>query len=304
MIIFLLIIFFVGFIVMKIINSPEDPNKVLEKERKIIVKSIEQLAKESPKINFTPATQPFSVNTEKSENIDLDKEYNSLSTADKVLRTLKPETAPNLSLYNVVTLDVPAYKQEYKNSCEESALRMVLAYYDITATEMEIVEKVGYKPRNWDYKNNIWDDPYEMYVGAIDGKSPNGTKMTGYGTFAPPIAKAARAYGREAQDYSPVTASFIAEQIYNGNPVILWGFFKTPTYVKYSWKTDAGKVIEAYSGEHARVVVGVVGDRDNPTGFFLNDPYTGEGKVYWSTERLMKHINIWGNLTNQAVLVK
>lgn len=292
-----------GFVFIKIISPTNDPAKLIEKEKKATIKSIEKLAEESPKIDFTRATRTLAENTSPNA-VNQNSSTKVPSVTEQVLQTLKIETPPDLSFYDVVMLDVPAYKQTYKNSCEESALQMVLAYYDITATEMEIVEKIGYKPRNWDYENNIWDDPYEMYVGAIDSKSPNGSKMSGYGVFAPPVAKAAQGFGREAESNSPVSAQFIAEQIYSGYPVMVWGFFKTPSYVKYSWKTNEGKAVEAYSGEHTRVVVGVVGSKDNPTGFFLNDPLTGEAKVYWSAERLMKHMNIWGNLTNQAVVVK
>lgn len=287
-----------GFVFIKIISPTDDPTKLIEKEKKATIKSIEKLAEESPKIDFTRATQTLTENTS-PEAVNQNSSTKVPSVTEQVLQTLKIETPPDFSFYDVVMLDVPAYKQEYKNSCEESALRMVLAYYDIPATDMEVVQKVGYQPRGWDYKNNIWDDPYEMFVGSIDS-----IKTIGYGAFAPALAKAARAYGREAQSYSPVSAQFIAEQIYNGYPVMVWGLFRTPPYMKYSWKTDEGKEIEAYKGEHVRVVVGVVGDRNNPTGFFLNDPLTGAAKVYWSAERLMKHMNIWGNLTNQAVVVK
>jgi uncharacterized protein YvpB len=283
-----------GFVFVKT-KRQEDPEQV----RKETVSDIVKLAKESPKIDFVPAAK---ASTNPAEilgggRIPDNNPIKPTSVTDQVLKTLVPEKTPDLSLFDVVTLDVPADKQEFRNSCEESALQMVLAYYDIQATEMEIVKKVGYNPRVWDKAKGIWDDPYEMFVGAINEPS-------GYGTYAPAIAKAARAFERNAQSYSPITPNFIAEQIYKGYPVIVWGFFKTPPYTKYSWKTDTGKEIEGYRGEHARVVVGVVGDKDNPTGFFLNDPRTGEAKVYWSSERLMEHMNIWGNLTNQAVVVQ
>lgn len=260
-----------------------------------------ELANESPKIDFMPAQRG---NASVTDEVSKFPNFASLSTTDQVLETLKKEPLPDITTLDVFTLDVPADKQEFKNSCEESALQMVLAYYDIDATEMEIVQNVGYKPRNWDKTKNIWDDPSEMFVGSITGKDQNGGAMNGYGTYAPAIAKAARAFGRDAQSYSPVTAEFIADQIYQGYPVIVWGFFRTPPYTKYEWFTEAGKKIEGYRGEHTRVITGVIGDRNKPTGFYLNDPLTGAEDEYWSAERLMKHMNIWGNLTNQAVVVK
>lgn len=213
--------------------------------------------------------------------------------------TLVEENVKNTFNANIKKLDVPFFKQEYIRSCEEASLRMALAFYGIKTDDMEIVKKVGYDPKPWDKKNNIWDDPNEMFVGSIDDPNKNG-----YGTFSPAIAKAAKAYGRNAESYTGVGAQFLAEQIYNNHPVIIWGFTKPPL-TKYYWNTKDGKKIEAYRGEHARIVIGVFGDQKNPTGFLINDPLTADGKEeYWSTEKLMTHMNILGNLTNQAVVVK
>jgi uncharacterized protein YvpB len=224
-----------------------------------------------------------------------------LSELDKkILATLVKEDLPkDIANIKLVRLNVPYFQQEYKRSCEEASLRMVLAFYGIETNDMEIVERVGYNPRPWDIKNNIWDDPNKMFVGSID--DPN---KSGYGAFAPAIAAAAKTFGHDAESYLGVSAQFIAEQIYNGYPVIVWGFFNTPPFTKYSWETPEGIKITAYRGEHARVVVGVLGDPMNPVGFLLHDPLTGERDVYWSASRLMTQMNMFGNLTNQAVVVR
>ena len=224
-----------------------------------------------------------------------------LSEEDKeILATLVKEGLPkDISNVKLTHLSVPIFQQEYTRSCEEASLRMVLAFYGIQTNDMDIVKKVGYDPRPWDIKNNIWDDPNKMFVGYID--DPN---KSGYGTFSPAIAGAAKSFGHDAQNYLGVSSQFIAQQIYNGNPVIVWGFFKTPPFIKYSWNTDNGKKVTAYRGEHVRVVTGFYGDISNPVGFLINDPLTGDKDVYWSTDRLMTQMNMYGNLTNQAVVVK
>lgn len=221
--------------------------------------------------------------------------------------TLKEDTQNfTTTKENTKKLDVPFFKQEYIRSCEEASLRMALAYYGIKTNDIEIVKRVGYDPKPWDKENNIWNDPNEMFVGSINDPNKNG-----YGAFAPAIAKAGNSYGRDAKSYKGVSAQFLAEQIYSGYPVIVWGYYIKPPLTKYYWNTKEGlpaqteKKIEAYRGEHARVVVGVFGEPSNPTGFLINDPLTSEGKEeYWSTEKLMTHMNILGNLTNQAVVVK
>jgi uncharacterized protein YvpB len=215
------------------------------------------------------------------------------------LATLAPESIPDLTHLNVVQLDVPLFTQQYIRSCEESSLRMVLAYYGIMTDDMSIVQKVGYAPHLWDHKNNIWDNPNEMFVGSIDDPNKNG-----YGTFAPAVASAANKFGRQAESDTNVSASFIGNQIASGYPVIIWGFFATPPFITYQWKTPAGSLVRAYRGEHVRVVTGLVGDPNNPTGFFVNDPLTGVKNEYWSAAVLMKHMNVWGALTNQVVVVK
>lgn len=225
---------------------------------------------------------------------------NKVNIDEKILATLVKEDLPkDIANLKLTRLEVPAFKQEYIRSCEESALRMVLGFYGIETNDMEIVKKVGYDPHPSDKKNNIWDDPNKMFVGSINDPNKNG-----YGAFAPAIASAAKAFGRDAESYLGVSAQFLAEQIYNGHPVIVWGFYSTPPFVKYSWNTKEGKNIIAYRGEHTRVVVGVYGDPSKPAGFLLNDPLTGEKDVYWSTDRLMTQMNIFGNLTNQAVVVR
>lgn len=272
-----------------------------------------------PNLNFKTkyqSTQPTAKETTKNTIVPIDSTIKDipsnnvnntkntppvLSEKDKeFLATLQKEDLPNnVADIRFAHLDVPFFKQEYIRSCEEASLRMVLAFYGIQTNDMEIAQRVGYDPRPWDIKNNIWDDPNKMFVGYID--DPN---KSGYGAFAPAIASAAKTFGHDSESYLGVTDQFIAEQIYSGYPVIVWGFFNTPPFVKYSWNTEEGKKIVAYRGEHARVVVGVFGDPSNPVGFLLDDPLTGEKEEYWSAERLMTHMNMFGNLTNQAVVVR
>ncbi len=195
----------------------------------------------------------------------------------------------------VIKLSVPLYRQSLPLSCEEAALSMALAYRGISASEMDILTHVGYNPRPRDTATNSWDNPYDMFVGDVNGTQ----NSTGYGVYGPPIAAAAHAYGRGAAAYSGVTANFIAGQVLSGNPVIVWGSSRTP--IMESWNTTSG-MVSAWKYEHTRVVLGVVGRADAPLGFYLNDPGTGTA-IYWSTAQLLANMNSLGNLTNQAVVV-
>ncbi len=184
-----------------------------------------------------------------------------------------------------VKLAVPVYQQQYPSSCEAASLRMALAYRGINDGDASIVQKMGYNPRPGDAGANTWDDPDEMYVGDITKRQ---AKFQAYGAHAAPIAKAARAYGRSAEAHYNITPSFIAGQIHAGNPVIIIGTVSVMSPIPTTWNGPNG-LVYGWMGEHARVVIGVVGAPENPVGFWVNDPYRGT-QEYWTTARLAADI--------------
>ncbi len=197
-------------------------------------------------------------------------------------------------------LNVPYFAQQYVNSCEAAALRMALAFKGVLKnSDIEIISAMGYNPRPKDTVNNIWDDPQEMYVGEVDVVDIS----KGYGVYGKPVAKAAQAFGRQAEYTNSMTASRMAREISNGNPVILWGYTSL-TGEPYTWTTPAGKTVKAFRGEHARVVVGFEGTIENPTGFYVHDSTTGKQNQYWSSNVLMAQFHAIPEVTNQAVIVR
>ena len=197
--------------------------------------------------------------------------------------------------YRIITLNVPQYYQAYTESCEEASLRMALALYGVATNDYDILQNVGYDPRPRDTATNTWDNPYLMFVGDVNGAQDT----TGYGVFAPPIAHAAQLYGRGATVASGVSAGYIAQQIYDGHPVIAWGYSKNP--VADSWNVPGGGTVATYKGEHVRVIYGVAGSSDNIVGFYIHDPIFGN--LYWTPSQLMANMNIFGNTSNQTVTV-
>lgn len=200
-----------------------------------------------------------------------------------------------VTTYQVIKLNVPQYSQTYPMSCEESALRMALALYGIGTSDADVLGRVGYAPRPRDTASNTWDNPYEMFVGDIGGAQ----NTTGYGVFAPPIAQAARSYGRGATVANNVSADYIAQQIYAGHPVLAWGYSKG--FAPDSWNVPGGGVVTTYKGEHVRVVYGVAGAPGNIIGFYLRDP--AYGSLYWTSGQLMANMNVFGGVSNQTVTV-
>jgi hypothetical protein len=166
---------------------------------------------------------------------------------------------------------------------------MVLAYRGITTDDMSIVYKMGYNPTNLDKSTDpaTWDDPQEMFVGSVDGSIKDGT---GAGPDAPPVAKAAISYGRQATAATSISPAWIAGQMYNnGGIVIFYGAFANTGTT--SWKTPSGRIEVMNLTSHARVVTGVNGSPDNPIGFWVSDPLSSSGAKYWTAAQVAASIN-------------
>jgi uncharacterized protein YvpB len=203
------------------------------------------------------------------------------------------ETEPNLKI-----LSVPYYRQQFSRSCEAASLRMALAYKGTVTNDMEIINAAGYNPREPDWVNKIWDDPYEMFVGYIDAPK------VGYGIYAQALAKAAKEFGHETKVLINPSVKQIASEVIAGNPVVMWGYINDTVPKLSYFNTESGKRIPIYSNEHARTITGVVGSEHDPVGFYVHDPLSGTANEYWTVEKLQKHMSIFGAVSNQVLVVK
>ena len=193
-------------------------------------------------------------------------------------------------------LDIPFFRQQHAATCTAASLRMALAYRGVGADEIGLVNAMGYNPRSIDKSTDppVWDDPQTMFVGSINGSITGGT---GAGPDAPPVAKAARAYGRNASAVTGIDAGWIAQQLYNGNPVIMFGAFSRTGTI--TWKTPSGDTRIMNLTGHATTVTGVKGEPSNPIGFWVNDPL--RGALYWTTAQV--NANIALDPDRQAVVI-
>lgn len=194
-------------------------------------------------------------------------------------------------------LAVPYYSQQHAASCTAASLRMALAYRGTTiGSDMAIVQQMGYNPRPIDKSTDpaTWDDPNSMFVGDVNGSIKGGT---GAGPDAQPVAKASRNLGRNASAVRGIGVAWVAQQIYDGNPVVLFGGINGSDYIE--WRTPSGAMTRMHVTGHARTVTGVVGEPSNPIGFWVNDPLYG--KQYWTAGSLAANINL--DPYRQAVVV-
>ncbi|MEK7525277.1 MAG: Ig-like domain-containing protein, partial [Patescibacteria group bacterium] len=188
------------------------------------------------------------------------------------------------TVQSVFKLPVPIYLQQHPLSCELAALRMALAFRQIAKTEEELLVQVGYDPLP--RRGNVWGDPYETFVGSIDGKQMS----TGYGVYWPPIARVANLY-TQAREFSGISTTDILKEVEKGNPVIIWTYSRSgiPTF----WFDGSGEKIFAASGEHTVVIVGFVGPVDHPSQVIVNDPLLGQ--IYWSLSEFTQKASLFAN---------
>lgn len=166
-----------------------------------------------------------------------------------------------------VKLAVPFHRQEHALSCEAAALHAALTARGVPVTESGLIAAIGFDPTP--KRGGEWGDPNVAFVGNINGRQP----QTGYGVYWDPVARVANRY-RRAEAETGRTVAYLARQIADGNPVVVWGFIRGGQ--PYSWRTPGGRIVEAVVGEHARVAIGFSGTVEFPTGFFLMDPTYGE----------------------------
>jgi uncharacterized protein YvpB len=189
----------------------------------------------------------------------------------------------------VYLLNVPFHRQEHALSCEVASLKMALAGVGLEVSEAELIASlpVDRTPKI----NNTWGDPYNAFMGNIDGRMMS----TGYGVYWDPIAKVGLRHRRTES----IQNGSLQQLIYHLNqnrPVIVWGYYGSGN--REQWVTPSGRTINGINGEHARVLVGYTGNMLNPETVLLMDPIYGH--LEW---KVTDFLNNWAALENGAVVV-
>lgn len=191
----------------------------------------------------------------------------------------------------ITLIDVPPDWQDYPLSCEAASLKMALYAKGIYVSEDKILQEIGFDPNP--HVGNFWGDPDKAYVGNIYGD----ICKTGYGVYWGPVAKAAN-YWRESEAFSGWTLEQLLREVEKGNPVVFWGVLPTGKLTDCSW-WSGGKMIKAFYETHVRLVIGFIGDIENPSKIIINDPLSG--RLYWDTQNFLAN---WAVFGNSGVVVK
>jgi uncharacterized protein YvpB len=165
-------------------------------------------------------------------------------------------------------LDGLAYvAQTHSLSCEAAALEMAMTHQGIRRTQEAILAAVGVDrtPVELAVDGSVlhWGDPYERFVGDVDGSE---TDLTGYGVYAPALARAAAGFGaRVVQAGEGIEPATLYAQLALQHPVIAWvsmsghGDYSprpTTTYTAFNGRP----VVFGPGFEHAVVLVGASAD--------------------------------------------
>ncbi|MDC3418271.1 C39 family peptidase [Aquibacillus salsiterrae] len=205
-------------------------------------------------------------------------------------------TLQEIPLQSSVRLDVPLMKQypELPRGCEVTSLAMLLKYYDVNVSKMQLAKEITKdKTKFTETENGIFfGNPSKGFVGNMYSLSE-----PGYGVYHQPIAKLASSYvGEKVIDFTGGSFFEILQYINQGRPV--WvitnsKYKELPKSEFETWETEDGP-IEITMREHSVLVTGY--DRDY---VYFNDPITGQVKKAAMTE----FEDAWVQMGKQAITV-
>jgi len=147
---------------------------------------------------------------------------------------------------------VPYFKQDRNLSCEAASLQMVAAARGIQRTQDQILSALGIDSRGPELGSDgtvvHWGDPYKTFVGDPNG---NETKLTGYGTYAPAIARVAAGLGLTVlRSGEGIPAADIYSAVASHHPAVVWVSWRNG--LDYSPQTMTSYV--AFDGQKVKPV--------------------------------------------------
>lgn len=171
-----------------------------------------------------------------------------------------------------VELPVKFYKQQRNLSCEMASLRSLLSYYGYEVSETDLLASLGVDGP-LEMKDGVWGDPQKGFVGNVDGKQKN---KTGYGAYWQAAARVGAGYYDKIGYFEGASISYLTDSIMQGKPVMIWGLLPSDGgNYEITWKTEDGRSITGYNGEHSLLVYGFVGSKEAPTQILVVDPWYG-----------------------------
>ncbi|WP_035322183.1 C39 family peptidase [Peribacillus kribbensis] len=152
-------------------------------------------------------------------------------------------------------INVPLISQrpELPSGCEATALTMALNYYGIKVSKTTIANKLPRDTtklvRNSNGSIKIWGDPDVGFVGTPFGN--------GYTINPGPLKRVLDSYRSGGVNLTGRSFSEVESYVLKGKPVLVWFTINYKMPNKRTWKTNAGKTINAPTPLHCITVTGV-----------------------------------------------
>lgn len=171
---------------------------------------------------------------------------------------------------------VAFYYQTHPLSCEEASTSMALTHQGIYLSQDQILAELG-ADRRGAYTDSAgrlrWGNPYETFVGNVNGSEYN---LTGYGAYWPPLVRIAKAHGARLIAYGYMSAATVYARVIAGHPVVVFATWDWAWHPRRDYLSFDGQwipFIGPYQASHVYTVVGV-----NAGSVLVNDPIRGQ---YW-----------------------
>ncbi|MEX2460886.1 MAG: C39 family peptidase [Paenibacillaceae bacterium] len=203
-----------------------------------------------------------------------------LSDAPKIRKASAMLTAPIISQY-----------PELRSGCEITTLAMLLQYYGIKKSKLDLLPEMKYDktPVTIDGNKKItyWGNPNIGFVGDVTGRAK------GFGIYHTALIKLLQKYIPTAEDFTGKSFEDLEDKVAEGIPVEVWTTIRYQESVEWTvWETLIGPIRTTFS-EHAVLLVGY--DKDN---VYVNDPYTGLSQVKVNKAQF---IRTWEMMGKQAI---
>ncbi|TVY06766.1 hypothetical protein FPZ49_27775 [Paenibacillus cremeus] len=201
--------------------------------------------------------------------------------------------APVMEKKSSIVLDAPLVfqKPELPSGCELTSLTMLLNYYGVKKTKMQLLPEMkrDTTPIRYNKDGSIayWGNPNLGFVGEITGSSK------GFGIYHTALMDLLQKYVPSAVDLSRESFNKLEDQLLAGFPSVVW------TTIDYNvpdnwviWDSPIGPIQTTFM-EHAVLLVGF-----DEQFVYVNDPLSGRSKQKIEKERF---IATWEAMGQQAL---
>jgi uncharacterized protein YvpB len=210
------------------------------------------------------------------------------------IQSSKPTEVPVVKVRTasaMLTAPIISQNPELSNGCEITTLAMMLQYYGLKKSKLDLLPEMKYDqtPVKIDSNGKIiyWGNPNLGFVGDITGRS------IGYGIYHTALMDLLKKYIPTAIDLTGKSFEVLENKIAEGIPVEVWTTINYEELVNWiEWDTSIGPIRTTIS-EHAVLLVGY--DKDN---VYVNDPLSGLSQVQINKKLF---IRTWEMMEKQAI---